>query len=161
MPNPFLAQLFVSTLCNNLKNMNRLALTFLSLIFFTGIVLAGDAPAAAENALSAKYQKAEDIIWQKESPNNFRAEFTLSGTKMWVNFNQDGKWLQTKTAAQASELPNAVGDFIKKNYGTGTLQKIAKVERPTIDIVLYELEIQIAGKTVTELVTADGRKMKD
>ncbi|HLP53251.1 MAG TPA: PepSY-like domain-containing protein [Chitinophagales bacterium] len=141
--------------------MNRLVLTFISLIIYTGVALAGNAPAAAEAALSEKFTKAEDITWEKESPNNFRAEFTLSGVKMWANFNQDGKWLQTKTAAKTSDLPNSVGDFVKKNFGTGVVQKVAKVERSTIDVVLYELEIKTGSKTSVELVTADGRKITE
>lgn len=140
--------------------MSKLTITIAAVLGLTFNVLAGDGPAAAEKALAATYPKAEDIVWSKESANNYQAAFLYSGVYMWVNYNEDGKWLQTKTAISPSQLPNPISDYVKKNYGTNNILTAKKVERPEADILLYELEIDAAKAKVKVVVNERGVLVK-
>ncbi|HRG89966.1 MAG TPA: PepSY-like domain-containing protein [Chitinophagales bacterium] len=140
--------------------MSKLTITIAAVLGLAFNVLAGDGPAAAEKALAATYPKAEDIIWSKESANNYQAAFLYSGVYMWVNYNEDGKWLQTKTAIALALLPNPVTDYVKKNYGTNDILTAKKIERPEADILLYELEVNTARAKVKVIVNERGVLVK-
>ena len=70
------------------------------------------APASAVNAFKAKYPNVQNPKWEKESADEWEAEFKADGREMSAVFKSDGTWLESETEIKAEDLPKAVQEGI-------------------------------------------------
>jgi len=108
----------------------------------------------AKKAFAAKFPNAKNIHWGKESPHVFEAEFTLNGTRMSANFDEQGHWKETETPISKREVPNAVMKAMQNNYGKAKLRQAYKVAQP--GRIVYEMEIKMGGQNQELVFSSKG-----
>lgn len=132
--------------------------TILVLSFFMGSLFASaqkTPPTVVTNAFAQKFQKAEKVSWDMEEASEWEAEFKLSGKATSASFDLKGKWLETETEIEKSELPAAVKTAIEKEYKGAKMGETALIETP--DFKGYEIALKQNGKSIEVHVTKDGK----
>lgn len=117
-----------------------------------GMALAGSifaqgvkVPAAAEKAFQQKFPAAKDVKWDKESKNEYEAEFTLHGKKASANFSSAGAWMETESGIDITATPaKVIADFNKK-YTGATINEVYFIETKDGGNY-YEIEYTLHGK---------------
>jgi hypothetical protein len=110
---------------------------------------------AAKKAFASMFPNATDLKWEKESADEYEANFKLNSVAVSANFKHDGSWVETETTIKATELPAAVTKAINTKYPGATYTRTEKIEKPGGKI-LYETVIKVNGKKKEMEVNADG-----
>jgi hypothetical protein len=132
--------------------------TILVLSFFVFSLVASaqkTPPAAVSKAFSQKFQKAEKVKWAMEEANEWEAEFMLSGKETSASFDPAGKWLETETEIEKSELPAAVKAAIDKQFAGAKMGEVSQLESP--EFSGYEIALKMKGKNMEVQATKDGK----
>lgn len=112
-------------------------------------------PAAVSKTFNQKFQKAEKVKWDMEETKEWEAEFMLSGKSTSASFDLAGKWLETETEIEKSELPTVIKSAIEKQYSGAKMGETALIETP--DFNGYEIGLKVKGKSVEIHATKDGK----
>lgn len=115
-------------------------------------------PALVSKAFSQKFQKAEKVKWDMEEANEWEAEFKLSGKATSASFDLAGKWLETETEIEKSEIPVTVKTAIEKQYSGAKMGESSWIETP--DFNGYEIELKQNGKSFEVHATKEGEITK-
>lgn len=110
---------------------------------------------AAKKAFSTMFPNANGVKWEKESADEYEANFKLNNVAVSANFKHDGTWVETETAINTKELPAAVTTAISTKYPGAVYTRAEKIEKPGGKI-LYEAVIKVNGKTKEMEVNPDG-----
>ena len=110
---------------------------------------------AAKKAFASMFPNATDLKWEKESADEYEANFKFNSVAVSANFKHDGSWVETETTIKATELPAAVTKAINTKYPGATYTRAEKIEKPGGKI-LYEAVIKVKGKKKEMEVNADG-----
>ncbi len=132
--------------------------TILVLSFFVFSLVASaqkTPPAAVSKAFSQKFQKAEKVKWGMEEAKEWEAEFMLSGKSTSASFDLAGKWLETETEIEKSELPSVVKSAIEKEYKGAKMGETSWIETP--DFKGYEIALKQNGKSFEIHATKEGK----
>ena len=112
---------------------------------------AKDVPVAVVSSLKAKFPDAGDVKWKKNKSGKYEADFKLSGKKAEAKFLADGKWDASERRVDASQLPAAASDYLKKNFAAYEIDWVKWQE--DVDAAKNRYEVQVKkGKAETELV---------
>ena len=141
-------------------------LLFLMFFLATGLVMAGcnqrgkyRPEAKVITSLNAKYPKASRVEWEQEKGYQV-AEFHEKGVKSKAWFNNDGKWIMTKSDIKYSALPAAIRSNVEKGEYNGWKKEEAdKIERAGMPAV-YVLEMKKDGQETELYYTENGELMK-
>lgn len=112
-------------------------------------------PTAVSTAFSQKFAKAEKVKWDQEEANEWEAEFRLSGKEMSASFDPSGKWLETETELEKSELPAAVKSAVEKQYPGAKVGEASLIDSP--EFSGYEIALKQNGKSFEIHATKDGK----
>ena len=115
-----------------------------------------EAPEAVKKAFTQKYAAAKSVKWDKESANEWEAEFKLNGKEMTAAYDNSGKWLETETEISEKELPAAVIATLNKEFSGYKKGEIAIVENP--DMKGFEIGLK-NGTSAMEIVIDDNGKV--
>ena len=110
---------------------------------------------AAKKAFASMFPNATNLKWEKESADEYEANFKLNNTDVSANFKHDGSWVETETTIKANELPSAVTNAINTKYPGAIYTRTEKIEKPGGKI-LYEAVIKVNGKRKEMEVNPDG-----
>lgn len=77
----------------------------------------------------------------------------LNGLKK-VFFNEEGKWLETRTRLDHDLLPVGVQRFINDHYANADITYIGKVDQP--DRSVYRIESEFSKSVVIKLLNEQG-----
>ena len=110
---------------------------------------------AAKKAFTAMFPNATNLKWEKESADEYEANFKLNNVAVSANFKHDGTWVETETTINTKELPAAVTNTINTKYPGATYTRAEKIEKPGGKI-LYEAVINIKGKKKEMEINPDG-----
>lgn len=110
---------------------------------------------AAKKAFASMFPNATDLKWEKESADEYEANFKLNNVSVSANFKHDGTWMETETTINTKELPAAVTNAINTKYPGATYTRAEKIEKPGGKI-LYEAVINIKGKKKEMEINPDG-----
>ena len=113
-------------------------------------------PAAVVAAFNQQFPGMKDVDWDREKNGEWEAEFEQGDTEMSANFSADGKWLETETEIAAGELPQAVRDYVKSNFGNKKIKEAAKI-RKADGTTVYEAEVKGQGDLIFD---AEGKFLK-
>jgi uncharacterized membrane protein YkoI len=94
-------------------------------------------PAVVVTAFNQKFGAVTELEWDKEKNGAWEAEFEQKGQEMSANFSADGKWLETETEIQFTDLPAPVQAALKGKKVKETA-KILKADGTTV----YEAEVK-------------------
>ena len=108
-----------------------------------------------KKAFSAKYQGASGSKWINEADTLFEASFKFKGKDLTARFDQDGRWLKTKTILGSKELPTGVSAGIKQSAPGFSVKGASKVESPKTG-VRYVVIAKKGRKNLELELTPDG-----
>jgi hypothetical protein len=117
-------------------------------------------PTAATAAFNQKFPNATKVKWDKESSNNYEAEFELKGVKYSANFSEKGEWLETESPFSFNQLPEKVQTAFNTSHKGVTPKAVSKIETSKQGTI-YELEITKGIKTVELFYKQDGTETKE
>lgn len=128
---------------------------FAVIALFAAAVQAQDAPPkAVDDAFKAKFAKAEDVEWGKESAEEWEAEFTMNGKEMTASFSPSGTWMGTETEMMIGDLPKNVTKSLAEKFKGYRIEEAEEIEKP--DFKGYEVLLEKGDTEVEALVTAAG-----
>jgi hypothetical protein len=94
-----------------------------------------------------------------EKANVYQAAFFNGKKRQTAQFDNTGKWLETETEINYSELPKAVDRAFAKQFDGFKVQVINQVETPDKG-TLYELEVFKGRENYDVLFSAKGELIK-
>lgn len=106
-------------------------------------VNSGKVPSVVVNTLSARYNTATDIDWEKKK-SHYEAEFTLNDKELEVQIDQAGKILVEKSDILANELPAAVTAALQSSYKDYQVDDAHRLDRG--GVVYYQVELEARGR---------------
>ena len=114
---------------------------------------------AVKKVFNQTFAGAKSVKWDKESANEWEAEFTLNGKEMTAAYDNNGKWLETETEISEKELPSKVAATLDKEfqgYKKGEIVIVESAEMKGFEIGLKK------GTTSTEVVIdSNGKVLKN
>ena len=130
-------------------------IVLLSLIFVTSILSAGNAPEVIQKEFDQRFPGASDVIWERENPKGWIAEFVWNGQNIIANYSFPGAWIETKTQIPIAELPEAVTETITSFYPDWKILVATRIENSKSEIQ-YKTAIQKEGKMQEIVLKAEG-----
>ena len=115
-------------------------------------------PEKVKSAFNKKYSGAKKVDWDMEEKNEWEAEFEMNKKEMSATFDQNGKWLETETEIEESQLPEAVTLSLKNNFKGYETEEAEYLESP--EYKGYELELEGKDGDITVLIGMDGKILK-
>lgn len=112
-------------------------------------------PAPVINSFKAKFPDATNAKWEMEQ-SDYEANFKTGGKEVSAVFDATGKWLETETEINVSELPVSVQTAIPKNFAGYKIKEASKVESHKYG-TCYEAEIEKGEETLDVLFSAEGK----
>lgn len=118
-------------------------------------IVKGQAPKAVQQAFEIKYPGENDPDWEIDSNGNYEAHFKKNDEKYRADFSPNGKWIETESSIKKNELPKAIRDIIKNNYGDEDISEIEFVQSATKG-EFYDVEFKEKGKNKDVEFRANG-----
>lgn len=116
-------------------------------------------PAAVQNSFKAKFPASEAKGWELENETDFETDFDLNGKKHSAKFDKQGKWIETETEINVSDLPKSINEAVTKNFAGFKIEETEKAETASQGIV-YEVKLK-KGKEVFEVkFSQEGKILK-
>ncbi|WP_452224463.1 PepSY-like domain-containing protein [Lacinutrix chionoecetis] len=115
-------------------------------------------PEAVKTAFQTKYPGENDPDWEMDSNGNYESHFKIDGIKYRADFSPNGDWVETETSIDKKDLPKAIKEAIKKNYGSEEITEIEKVDSATKG-EFYDVEFKQKGKNKDVEFRASGEEL--
>jgi hypothetical protein len=110
------------------------------------------APSVVKSALKSKYPEAPKVTWEKEN-GNYEANWGgRSGEDMSVQFTPSGEFVEVVKAISITDLPAAVGPYVKSHFNGAASKEAGKV---TDAKGKQTYEVEIKGKDL--IFSLDGK----
>ncbi|MAS91957.1 MAG: hypothetical protein CMO55_02075 [Verrucomicrobiales bacterium] len=117
-------------------------------------------PKEAEESFEKQYPDAKDVDWEVDRNGYWEAGFKIDDTKFRADFEDNGKWIETETNIEFSELPDKVQKAIRKDYPDDEITEIEKVDN-ALRGTFFDVEFKRAGKNQDVEYIATGERMTD
>jgi len=111
-------------------------------------------PSVVMEKFAALYPSVTNEKWDEEDAN-FEAEFEVDKVETSVVFNASGTLLETETALEPSELPDAAKKYCSDNMSGKKIKEAAKIVDAS-NVITYEAEVDGADY----IFDADGKFIK-
>ena len=114
-------------------------------------------PAAVSKAFAEKFKSAEKVKWGMEDAKEWEAEFEMNGKETSASFDLSGKWLETETEIQKSELPGEIKAMLDKEYPGAKIGECSLLDSPDFPGYEYEISLESKGHVYELKTTKDGK----
>jgi len=98
-----------------------------------------DVPENVKATFHSLYPEVKHAEWTKEN-DSYEAEFEQNGVEIEVSIDAMGNLIQTEIEITVSSLPQAVLDYISKNYSGKNIKEASKIIAAN-GTVTYEIEV--------------------
>lgn len=110
-------------------------------------------PQKVESAFGQKYPEIKSVKWEKETADEWEAEFKKDGIKQSAIFLTNGTWLETEQAIKPTDLPSSVASSIHASFKDYKIEEAEKVTRNDSSVV-YEVSLE-KGKSELEVLFSE------
>jgi len=117
-------------------------------------------PSEVVEAFNLKFPNATNVKWEKESVDEYEAEFKWNGGDYSANYNGKGEWLETESITTFNQLPEKVQEAYTISHPGINPKEISKIETsqgPTT----FEIEIRKGLKNQELIYSTDGILIKE
>jgi hypothetical protein len=121
--------------------------TFIITILACQNTVKAQAPDAVKSTFQKMYPGENDPDWHKDDHGNYESNFKVDGVKYRADFSPNGNWIETETSIDVKDLPKAIRDIIKADYGSEDITEVEKVEHHSKG-VFYDVEFKKKGKNM-------------
>ncbi|RFS22511.1 hypothetical protein DVR12_11960 [Chitinophaga silvatica] len=150
--------------------MKKLTLIFCAVLFTSGITFAQQKKSVKKTKIEAKPVVAPDAVkssfdqtfagtsvakWTKTSAGHWTANFQKENINTTAEYDADGKWVATRSAYDAQNLPESVASTLKSKYPDATIKDGWKIERSDV-AAYYKINIQENGTEKSVLLNEAG-----
>jgi hypothetical protein len=113
-------------------------------------------PVNVRDAFNSKFPDVSKIEWKLKSDKNYEAEFKLRGVEVAAKFDPKGKWLETETAIEQTELTKEVRATLSKAYKGYNIIETQKVQRADGQRTLFEVHLENAKEILKVQLEGNG-----
>ncbi len=119
---------------------------FMGLFASTNVIYAYQASTSKDTDPSVKaifkkmFPKAKFIEWERDNNELVNVEFKQDNHQMQAWFKLDGTWVKTEKNLRKKELPQAIQNYLNKNYPRLRIDDIEWIETPTECYYIVELD---------------------
>jgi hypothetical protein len=113
-------------------------------------------PAKVQQAFQSKFPGVTKVEWKLKADKNYEAEFNLKDVEVTAKFDAKGKWLETETAIEASELTKEVRETLAKEYKGYKIIETQKLERADDKKPLFEVHLENADEILKVQLEGNG-----
>jgi len=129
-----------------------------ALMGYTQKITPNKVPSAVKEAFAKKFPAATDVKYEMEK-KDYEINFKEKGVGMSANFDATGKWLETETEINVSDLPREVATSAADKYPGFKITEVAKTETPEKGMI-YELEFRTDKEAWEIQFLPDGKVVK-
>ncbi|MGB3592414.1 MAG: PepSY-like domain-containing protein [Nonlabens sp.] len=115
-------------------------------------------PKVVVEAFKAKYPNESDPDFEQDAHGYWEAHFKKKGEKYRADFSQDGKWIETENSIKYKNLPKAIREAIKKEFGDDKITEVEHVMSASKG-EFYDVEFKRKGKNMDVEYRKDGSKV--
>jgi hypothetical protein len=126
-------------------------------------------PATVKTNFTAKYPKAQDIVWMEYLPAEsdnlvmddtyYYVRFNDNGADYFTWYDNKGEWVKTSTKIEGNaNLPEAVNKTINEQYPGYTIEEINKENDKNAD--MYEIKLNKGDQKVKVKILPNGEIFK-
>jgi hypothetical protein len=109
-------------------------------IILTSCVQQSTTPQVVKDAFNKQFPEAEEVKWNKEG-EDFEASFEKKEKDMSAVIDTKGNVLETEVGIEITDLPQAIQDYLAKNYAGKEIKEAAKIVDAK-GTLTYEAEIE-------------------
>jgi hypothetical protein len=150
----FLNRIQILKLLHMKKNFFLFIIMFpLGSFVFAQKIEGNNLPAIVSDSFKTKFATAEKIEWEMDY-ENYEATFKINKIDITAKFDKDGKWMETETPVNHSNLPAGVKVCLSHQFDIYKENEIEKVEKP--DGVNYEFKITCNGLEYEVVIAEKG-----
>lgn len=99
-----------------------------------------EVPAVVKDSFKKNYSATKEVKWEKEGAN-FEAEFEMGEIEQSVVYDASGNLVETEIEIKIEELPDAVRDYVSRNYKDSKIKEAAKITDAK-GMVTFEAEVK-------------------
>lgn len=140
-----------------MKNIKILGTVIAALVIGSCIYAFGSsegAPKKVQDAFLIKFPNVSIVHWEKESDNEWEAEFDIEGVEYSANFLTDGTWVETEHEIRRRDIPKKIKATIKTEFPKF---KIAEAEiSETSKGSVYEFQLRKGKEKIEVLINMKG-----
>ncbi|PKL78951.1 MAG: hypothetical protein CVV25_09600 [Ignavibacteriae bacterium HGW-Ignavibacteriae-4] len=110
-------------------------------------------PDIVKSSFAKKYQDATDIEWEQdddEEGDNWEVEYEIKSKEYSSLFDKNGKWIQTETEINISDLPSNAKATITKKFKNFKIIEVESLEDTSGNFYVIKIK---NGKTEMEVTT--------
>jgi uncharacterized membrane protein YkoI len=115
-------------------------------------------PQKVKDAFIKKFPTAKSVSWDKESANEWEAEFKMNKMEYSANFSDDGIWKETEHEVAEKDLPAAVKKALSDGFPGFKTEEMELSE--TVSGTVYEFEIEKGDTDMEVAIDASGKVIK-
>ena len=117
------------------------------------------APDSVKETFQKMYPGENDPDWHTDDHGNFESHFKIDGVKYRADYAPNGNWIETENSIDFKDLPQAIRDVIKSNYGSDEISEVERVQHHSKGL-FYDVEFKQKGKNKDVEFKANGDIIK-
>ena len=133
----------------------RTSVFLLFFLFLNTSVFSGIVPDGVQKSFDGQFPGASNVIWERQHPKGFIAEFEFQGKNVIANYTYEGNWVEAKTEISILDLPVAVKESIASFYPDWKMVVAGKIENSKNE-VFYKIGIQNELKLIEVILKEEG-----
>lgn len=126
------------------------------LLFFVGNAIA--VPDVVEEAFRAKFGDQISPKWEIDSNGFWEADFESEGDAARADFTVQGKWVETERSVKFDELPDAVQQAVRAEFGDRELAELEAVDSSAKG-KFFDIEFKESGPNEDVEYNENGEKL--
>ena len=115
-------------------------------------------PQKVQAAFAKKFPTVKKVKWDKESANEWEAEFRFNKTEYSANFTSDGTWKETEYAIDKKEIPANIKAALSQKFKGYKIDEADISE--TMNGKVYEFDIEKGNIKKEVAIDFSGRVVK-
>ena len=130
---------------------------FIGIIILGGLLLfiyAINTPKEVKTSFSKRFPMATDVFWERESLNEWEAEFKMQNMEYSANFLDDGTWVKTEHKITFHEMTLVAKNTLTKEFPNHKVELVELLE--TLNTSAYEIQISKDSKSIEVLISLEG-----
>ncbi len=141
-----------------MKTMKVVFAVLITTIMFSFCSAGEKVPQKVKDAFTRKFPTAKSIKWDKESHNEWEAEFKMNKMEYSANFSGDGAWKETEHENTEDDLPIAVKKALADSFPGFKTEEMEMSE--TVSGTVYEFELEKGNTDMEVAIDPSGKVTK-
>ncbi|WP_410004971.1 PepSY-like domain-containing protein [Aequorivita nionensis] len=141
-----------------MKTIKVIVAVLISSVMFSFCSAGEKVPQKVKDAFAKKFPTAKSVKWDKESANEWEAEFKMNKMEYSANFSEDGIWKETEHEISENDLPESVKKALADGFPSFKTEEMEISE--TTSGTVYEFEIEKDETDMEVAIDASGKITK-